>query len=121
VGGASRILGAAKVTGRLPSGLTLGVLDAVTNNSTNGLGQTLQPTTNYAGLRLTQDFRKGESGIGMMLTAVNRSVDQWTEDFLRKSAYVGAFNFRHRFRGGKYQLTGSLDFSRVAGTPAVIA
>ena len=121
VGGASRILGAAKVTGRLPSGLTLGVVDAVTNNSTNGLGQTLQPTTNYGGLRLTQDFRKGESGIGVMLTAVNRSVDQWTEDLLRKSAYVGAFNFRHRFRGGRYQLTGSLDFSRVAGTPAVIA
>jgi hypothetical protein len=121
VGGASRILGAAKVTGRLPSGLTLGVVDAVTNNSTDALGQTLQPTTNYAGLRLTQDFRKGESGIGMMATAVNRSVDQWTEDFLRKSAYVGAFNFRHRFRGGRYQLTGSLDFSRVAGTPAVIA
>jgi len=121
VGSASRILGAAKVTGRLPSGLTLGVLDAVTNNSTNPLGQTLQPTTNYAGLRLTQDFRKGESGVGMMVTAVNRSVDQWTEDFLRKSAYVGAFNFRHRFRGGRYQLTGSLDFSRVAGTPAVIA
>jgi uncharacterized protein DUF5916/cellulose/xylan binding protein with CBM9 domain len=121
VGSASRILGAAKITGRLPSGLTLGVLDAVTNNSTNGLGQTLQPTTNYAGLRLTQDFRKGESGIGTMLTAVNRSVDQWTEDFLRKSAYVGAFNFRHRFPGGRYQLTGSLDFSRVAGTPAVIA
>jgi len=121
VGGASRILGAAKITGRLPSGLTLGVVDAVTNNSTNALGQTLQPTTNYGGLRLTQDFRKGESGIGMMVTAVNRSVDQWTEDFLRKSAYVGAFNFRHRFRGGKYQLTGSLDFSRVAGTPDVIA
>jgi hypothetical protein len=121
VGGASRILGAAKVTGRLPSGLTLGVVDAVTNNSRDALGQTLQPTTNYGGLRLTQDFRKGESGIGVMVTAVNRSVDQWTEDFLRKSAYVGAFNFRHRFRGGRYQLTGSLDFSRVAGTPAVIA
>jgi len=121
VGGASRILGAAKVTGRLPSGLTVGVVDAVTNNSTNALGQTLQPTTNYGGLRLTQDFRKGESGIGMMVTAVNRSVDQWTEDILRKSAYVGAFNFRHRFRGGRYSLRGSLDFSRVAGTPDVIA
>jgi len=121
VGSASRILGAAKITGRLPSGLTLGVLDAVTKHSTDGLGQTLQPTTNYGGLRLTQDFRKGESGIGIMLTSVNRSVDQWTEDFLRKSAYVGAFNFRHRFPGGRYQLSGSLDFSRVSGTPAVIA
>jgi hypothetical protein len=120
VGGASRILGAAKITGRLPSGLTLGVLDAVTNNSTDGLGQTLVPTTNYSALRLTQDFRKGESGIGLMLTGVNRGVDQWTESVLRKSAYVGAFNFRHRFRSGRYQLTGSVDMSRVTGTPAAM-
>jgi hypothetical protein len=121
VGGASRILGAAKITGRLPSGLTLGLLDAVTNNSTNGLGQTLEPTTNYAAFRATQDFRKGESGIGVMVTAVNRGVDQWTEGVMRKSAYVGAFNFRHRFAGGRYQIFGSLDASRVAGTPAAIA
>ena len=121
VGSASRILGAAKITGRLPSGLTLGVVDAVTKNSTNGLGQTIEPTTNYGGLRLTQDFRKGESGIGIMVTAVNRGVDQWTEDFMRKSAYVGAFNFRHRFKGGRYQLTGSIDASRVSGTPAALA
>jgi hypothetical protein len=121
VGNASRILGAAKITGRLPSGLTLGMLDAVTNNATDGLGQTLEPTTNYAAFRATQDFRKGESGIGVMLTAVNRGVDQWTEDVLRKSAYVGAFNFRHRFAGGRYLIFGSLDASRVAGTPAAIA
>ncbi len=79
VGHASRILGAAKVTGRLPSGLTLGLRDAVTNNATNPLGQTLEPTTNYAAFRAQQDFRKGESGIGIMATAVNRrrrSVDR---------------------------------------------
>src|SRR6185436_13013450 len=57
----------------------------------------------------------------MMVTAVNRSVDQWTEDVLRKSAYAGAFNFRHRFPGGRYTIKGSIDFSRVAGTPDVIA
>jgi hypothetical protein len=121
VGHASRILGAAKVTGRLPSGLTLGLLDAVTNDATNPLGQTLEPTTNYAAFRAQQDFRKGESGIGIMATAVNRGVDQWTENVLRKSAFVGAFNFRHRFTGGRYQLTGSIDASRVAGTAAAIA
>jgi Domain of unknown function (DUF5916)/Carbohydrate family 9 binding domain-like len=121
VGSASRIVGAAKVTGRLPSGLTLGMLDAVTNDASNALGQTTVPTTNYSAFRATQDFRKGESGIGVMLTAVNRGVDQWTEDFLRKSAYVAAFNFRHRFPGGRYQLTGSFDLSRVSGTPAAIA
>jgi uncharacterized protein DUF5916/cellulose/xylan binding protein with CBM9 domain len=120
VGGASRILGAAKITGRLPSGLTLGIVDAVTNDVTIDT-TTLEPTTNYGGLRLTQDFRKGESGIGIMLTAVNRGVDRFTDTLMRKSAYVGAFNFRHRFKGGRYQLTGSIDASRIAGTPAAIA
>ena len=120
VGGASRILGAAKITGRLPSGLTLGIVDAVTNDVTIDT-TTLEPTTNYGGLRLTQDFRKGESGIGVMLTAVNRGVDRFTDTLMRKSAYVGAFNFRHRFKGGRYQVTGSIDASRVAGTPAAIA
>jgi hypothetical protein len=121
VGDASKIIGAAKLTGRLPNGLTIGVLEGVTARDANSLNQTLAPLTNYAVLRATQDFRKGETGIGIMATAVNRNVDQWTENGLRSSAYVGAFNFRHRFAGGRYQLTGSVDASRVAGSPAAIA
>src|SRR5256885_7703456 len=56
-----------------------------------------------------------------MVTAVNRSLDQWTEGSLHRSAYVGAVDFRHRFFGRRYQISGSLDFSRVAGTPSAIA
>src|SRR2546426_11293063 len=41
--------------------------------------------------------------------------------YLRQSAYVGAMDFRHRFPGGRYQLSGSLDLSRVAGTGQAIA
>jgi hypothetical protein len=118
---ASRILGAAKLTGRLPGGLTLGLLDGVTQRAHGPGDRTIEPLTNYAALRVKQDFRKGESGIGLMATAVNRDVDQWTEDFLRSHAYVAAMDFRHRFRGGRYQLSGSLDFSTVAGTPSAIA
>jgi hypothetical protein len=118
---ASRILGAAKLTGRLPGGLTLGLLDGVTQRAHGPGDRTIEPLTNYAALRVKQDFRKGESGIGLMATAVNRDVDQWTEDFLRRHAYVAAMDVRHRFRGGRYQLSGSLDFSTVAGTPSAIA
>ena len=118
---ASRILGATKLTGRLPGGLTLGLLDGVTQRAHGPGDRTIEPLTNYAALRAKQDFRKGESGIGFMATAVNRDVDQWTEDFLRSHAYVAAMDFRHRFRGGRYQLSGSLDYSTVAGTPSAIA
>ena len=114
---ATRILGAAKVTGRLPSGLTLGVLDAVTQRAEGAGGATIEPSTNYGAVRLQQDFRKGESGIGFMATTVNRSLDQWTDTILRENAYAGAVDFRHRFAKGMYQISGSLDFSRVGGTP----
>src|SRR5204862_3522565 len=113
--------GAAKLTGRLPGGQTVGVVDAVTGREVATLDRTMEPTTNYAAVRIQQDLRNSESGVGAMITAVNRSLDQWTDGSLRSSAYVGAFDFRHRFPGRKYQISGSLDLSRVAGTPSAIA
>jgi len=118
---ATTIYGAAKLTGRLPGGQTVGVFDAVTERAASPLGETMEPTTNYAVVRTQQDFRNGESGVGMMFTAVNRNLDQWTQDFLRRSAYVGAVDFRHRFLQGHYQVLGSFDLSRVAGTDSAIA
>lgn len=118
---ASTILGAAKITGRLPGGLTIGALEAVTQRARGPGDATIEPLTNYAVLRGQQDFRKGESGIGLMATAVNRKMDSWTADALRSQAYVGAIDFRHRFHNGRYRISGSLDFSSVAGSDAVIA
>jgi hypothetical protein len=55
------------------------------------------------------------------VTAVNRHLDRWTDGSLRSSAYVGAVDFRHRFLARRYQISGSFDLSRVAGTPSAIA
>jgi hypothetical protein len=118
---ATTILGAAKLTGRLPGGQTVGVLDAVTGREAGTLDRTMEPTTNYAMVRAQQDFRKGESGIGAIVTAVNRRLDQWTEGSLHRRAYAGAVDFRHRFFGRRYQISGSFDLSRVVGTPSAIA
>src|SRR5881396_365815 len=118
---ATTIYGAAKLTGRLPGGQTLGVLDAVTARETGTQGRTMEAPANYAVVRGQQDFRNGESVIGVMVTAVNRSLDQWTQDSLHRSAYVGAVDFRHRFWGRRYQISGSFDLSRIAGTPSAIA
>jgi uncharacterized protein DUF5916/cellulose/xylan binding protein with CBM9 domain len=115
------ILGAGKLTGRLPGGLTIGALDAVTEHVTGVGGVTIEPTTNYGVLRLRQDLRGGESSVGGMVTAVNRDNDVWTSPYLRRSAYVGAADFRHRFPGGNYEIKGSFDLSRVAGSAPAIA
>src|SRR2546430_15541923 len=55
-----------------------------------------------------------------MFTAVNRSLDPLTDSALRRSAHVGAVDFRHRFLGSRYQVSGSLDLSQVTGTAAAI-
>ena len=117
---ATTILGAAKLTGRLSSGTSLGVLDAVTQRADGPLGQTLEPTTNYAVVRGQQDLRGGESGIGIILTGVDRRNDSWTSDLLTRDAYVAATDFRHRFSNRRFEVTGSIDASRIGGSPASI-
>ena len=117
------ILGAAKLTGRLPGGLTLGVLDAVTQRDLGRFADTLkttEPGSNFAVVRLKQDLRNGGTSIGAMVTAVNRNLDSWTSPYLADNAYVGAVDFRHRFFKDTYEVSGSVDASRVHGSPAMI-
>jgi hypothetical protein len=114
------ILGAAKLLGRFPHGTTVGVLDAMTERATSPGDTTFEPRTNFAVVRATQDFRSGNSAVGGMFTAVNRSMDSWSSPYLAKTAYVGALDFRHRLLKNTYEVSGSLDQSRVQGTPAVI-
>src|SRR3954471_6314232 len=114
------IIGAAKLLGRFPGGVTIGVLDAATQKSTGIAGKTYDPSTNFAVVRATEDFRGGNSAIGAMLTAVNRGMDQWSTPYLAANAYVGAMDFRHRFFRNLYEVSGSLDKSRVAGSTNAI-
>ena len=118
------ILGAAKLTGRLPGGVAIGFMDAVTDRATrqfDTLLATTEPATNYAALRLRRDSRDGGSGVGLMLTAVNRALDGFSAPYLGRDAYVGAVDFRHRFASNTYEVSGSLDASRVAGSASAIA
>ena len=115
------ILGAAKLTGRLPGGLTIGAVDAITAHERGAGDVTIEPTTNYGVLRLRQDLRGGETSVGGIVTAVNRNNDSWSAPYLHSSAYVGALDFRHRFPGGRYEISGALDLSRVAGSAQAIA
>ncbi|HJP87200.1 MAG TPA: DUF5916 domain-containing protein [Gemmatimonadaceae bacterium] len=114
------ILGAGKLLARFPTGTTIGALEAITQRETNPGDTTYSPGTNYAVLRASQDFRGGNSGIGTMITAVNRSNDQWTTPYLASSAYVGSIDFRHRFFKNNYEISGAFDQSLVRGSTDVI-
>src|SRR5688572_14040190 len=96
---ASTILGAAKITGRLGSGLSLGILNAMTDREMVGDDLVVEPRTNYFVTRLNEDLRGGRSSLGVMFTAVHRELDETTDDFLRSAAYSGGIDARHRFGG----------------------
>ncbi|MDQ3081146.1 MAG: carbohydrate binding family 9 domain-containing protein [Gemmatimonadota bacterium] len=115
------ILGAGKLTGRLGKGLSVGFLDAITQREFGTQDRTIEPRTNYAVGRLEQDLRDGQTGIGVMLTGVNRALDENTAPFLRSSAYTGGIDFRHRFLDKRFELRAYAAASRVAGSDAAIA
>jgi len=118
--GASRILGAGKLTGRLAGGTSLGVLTAVTDRVSAG-GTIIEPRTSYGLARATRDMRGGESTIGVMVTAVDRALDVGEAPYLRRAAYAAGVDGRHRFSAGRYELSGSLAMSDVRGSAAAMA
>src|SRR5205085_9624033 len=87
---ASTILGAAKVTGRTSSGLQVAFLDALTNKvdgryvATSAPGaatleREIEPMTNYFVGRLRQDYRRGDTRIGVIGPSMNRFMSDSTE------------------------------------------
>jgi len=119
--GASTIVGAAKITGRLERGTSIGALAAMTDDE-RVAGTLIEPRTTYGVARIAQDLRGGESGFGVMATQVHR--DLATDDaraILRADATTGGIDLRHRWGKGTYSLSASLEGSVVAGSREAIA
>ena len=120
------ILGAAKVTGRLPSRLSMGALASITAreyargfDSATGLITRLpvEAPAQFGVLRLQQEVGTQQSTVGMVLTGVRRSLGAagGLDTLLGKSAVTGGVDWRLRFEQGKYELTGWAGFSQFDG------
>lgn len=124
----TRILAAAKVTGRTTSGWKVGVLDAYTDeeqglylDATGTHEALVEPRTNYFAGRMIREVRSGQTAIGVIGTAVNRSLsDPRAAAVLAKSAYTGGLDFGSDFFGRVWNVSGYLAGSRVEGTPAAM-
>lgn len=125
----STILGAAKVTGRLGSGLSIGALTAVTDAETarsytladsTTRSVKVAPLSGYAVVRAQQEFGASTSTVGLMLTGVERDVTPGSAlaAVYSRRAYSGGADWILRFQGGTYELGGFVGFSYVAGDSA---
>ena len=115
------IIGAAKLTGRTQSGLSVGLMEAATQREVGSLHQTIEPRANYLVGRVAQEMSNGNASIGAMLTAVNRDNNAFSGDSLRRSAYTGGLDFRREFHNHDYRFAGYVAKSQVAGTAKAIA
>jgi hypothetical protein len=111
---------AAKLTGRLANGLSVGVLDALTQEESGPRGATIEPRSNYFVARAMQDLNGGRSHVGAMVTAVNRNLDDVSADFLRSGAYTGGVDVRHRFSQNNYELHAMVAGSLMRGSERAI-
>ena len=111
----STIISAAKITGRLPSGTSLGFLAALTDeesartsNRTSPLIEVVRvaPRTGFAVARVQQEFGPSASTVGLMASGVHRALQSGDAlgALLARNAFTFGGDSLFRFRGGEYEL-----------------
>ncbi len=130
--GNTTIISAAKVTGRLKSGLSIGMLAALTPiehaRSYDSLPDrydavAVEPANAFAVVRMQQDFGEQQSNAGINLTHAHHFVDErgGLQDLLVRDAFSGGLDFKLRTQQGKYEFTGFVGASYVEGDSTAIA
>ncbi len=118
------ILGAAKITGRLATGLSLGALTAITaresartfDSTTSTFGRVVvAPPAGYGVVRLQQEFGASKSTVGVTVTTVQRGLDSLLAPAFNRRAYAGGADWVLRWDRGAYVLRGWLGFSQLRG------
>ena len=124
----TRILGAAKITGKTEKGLSVGFMEALTSDTKATIDQggverkeTIEPLTNYSLARVQKDFNKGNSIIGGAVTSTIRRLDGTDMDYLHKNATSAGVDFTQYFKARNYTLNASLYLSHVQGSEEAIS
>ncbi len=125
----TRILGAAKLSGKTRSGWSLGFLHALTGNETARRvaatgpldDQVVEPGAQYGMARATRDFRNGKSAVGVISTWTARDGAAAEALSLHSRAYTFGADARHRFGDDRFVVSGYLLGSALQGSAAAIA
>ncbi|RJP70440.1 MAG: hypothetical protein C4539_06375 [Ignavibacteriales bacterium] len=121
----TRILGAAKVTGKIGENWSLGAIEAVTErtfaqtsyNGARGEAE-VEPLTNYAILRSQKEFNSSKQALGMIFTAVNRDLksDNLKANLSRQAYTFGLDGWTFLDSSETYVVNGFVGGSYVAGS-----
>ncbi|HVG42329.1 MAG TPA: DUF5916 domain-containing protein, partial [Chitinophagaceae bacterium] len=119
------IIGAAKFSGKTKKGLSIGVLESITQREMATIDKNgqrrkelVEPLTNYFVGRLQKDIKSGNTIIGGIVTGVNR--EHGLSDRLHRGAYTGGIDFLHYWKNRTWYVRGNVVFSHVEGTKEAI-
>jgi hypothetical protein len=124
----TRILGAAKVTGKTTNGLSIGIMNALTapEKAEIRLGdevryEYVEPLTNYFAGRIKKEYNRGRTSFGGLVTNAARDLKSAGIESIHKSATTGGVDFQHYWKNMTWLVNGSASFSYVTGSPEAIA
>jgi Domain of unknown function (DUF5916)/Carbohydrate family 9 binding domain-like len=123
----TNILGAAKLTGKTKDGLSIGIVEAMTDQEMAVIDTiggrkkaTVEPLTNYFVGRIQKDIKNGNTIIGGIFTSTNRELDADVRDILHKSAYTGGVDFTQYFKNKNWMFNMNTAVSLVEGSKKAI-
>jgi hypothetical protein len=121
------ILSAAKVTGKTDAGLSVGILQTLTQEeratiSAPALSRSsvVQPFGSYTVARINKDWNKGNTSLGGMLTQTHRFIDDPALAFLPSNAFTGGVDFSRYIDNRRWLVGASGVFSNISGDRRVI-
>jgi hypothetical protein len=122
----TRILGAAKLSGKIDESWSIGVLSSLTERTfakiqtPNGINieEQVEPLTHYGVFRTQKEFNSGKQAIGMIFTSVNRDLNSDNlKNLLSDQAYTfGTDGWTFLDDDETYVITGSVIGSYTSGT-----
>lgn len=125
------ILGAAKLTGRLPSGLSIGALAALTaeeevrtfdDEANEFATAVVAPRTVYGVGSLQQELGPGPSTVSAMVTGVHRGLEPGSPlaSLVTEDAFSAILDGRYRWAGGQYDVSAYIAVTHVRGSEAAL-
>jgi len=122
------ILSALKLTGKTKKGLSVGVVQSFTAKQhatifidNDKSKKNVEPFTSFMVGRVKQDFNKGNTTLGGMVTSTFRNINDEHLEFLSNSALAGGLDFQHNWKNRKYFVDFKGVFSDIQGEKDAIS
>jgi len=125
----TRILTAEKITGRTPGGFSLGLLHGLTDEMDakacdadgHEWRETAEPMTHYFVARVQNDFDRGDTIVGGIVTGTRRIGPEDELATLPRQALAGGVDVQHYWGDRTYYFEARTLFTRVTGSAEAIA